>query len=420
MTPEASEHSSGTGRVYVTGIGVVTPVGIGTGAFWSGLLEGRSGVGPLTAFDASGYRTQIAAEVSDFDPADFIERRAAARNDRFTQFALAAAALAVEEAGGEITGAPERSGVVIGSGIGGLATIEREHEALIEGGPRRVSPFMVPMLMPNAAAAAVAMRYGLRGVNFAPSSACATGAHAVGEAFQAIRSGQADAVLAGGTEAALTPLALAAFARMGALSTRNDEPERASRPFDAGRDGFVFGEGAAVLMLESERAVVERGAAPIAELAGYGATCDAYHVTQPDPEGAGAISAMRAALDDAGLYPEDVDYLNAHGTSTPHNDRIEAAAIREAFGPEHKRIPVSSTKSLTGHLLGAAGAVEAAVCALTVRDGKAPATANLEQVDPDCELEHVIEAPHAGRVRAALSNSFGFGGQNACLVLKEV
>lgn len=407
-------------RVFVTGIGIVTPVGIGSDAFWSGLLEGRSGVGPLTAFDASGYPTRIAAEVSDFEPADFIERRSVARSDRFTQFALAAASLAVEDAGGEMPGAPERSGVVIGSGIGGLTTIEREHEALIEGGPRRVSPFMVPMLMPNAAAAAVAMRYQLRGVNFAPSSACATGAHAVGEAFQAIRSGQADCALAGGTEAALTPLALAAFARMGALSTRNDEPERASRPFDAGRDGFVFGEGAAVLMLESERQVIDRGATPIAELAGYGATCDAFHVTQPDPEGVGAISAMRAALADAGLHPEDVDYLNAHGTSTPHNDRIESLAIKEAFGPEHKRIPVSSTKSLTGHLLGAAGAVEAAVCALALRDGKAPATANLEDVDPDCELEHVIEAPYEGHLRAAVSNSFGFGGQNACLVLKEV
>jgi 3-oxoacyl-[acyl-carrier-protein] synthase II len=405
-------------RVVITGVGMVTPLATGTEAVWSALRTGRSGVAALSAFDASDFSVRIAAEATDFDPTEFMSAREAARNDRFTQMALAGAQMAVEEAG--TPSAPERAGVIIGSGIGGLATIEAEHEALQRGGPRRVSPFTVPRLMPNGAAAAVAMRYGLTGPNFAPSSACATGAHAIGEAYRMIRHGLADVMLAGGSEAALTPLALAAFCRMGALSGRNDEPEKASRPFDRERDGFVFGEGAAVLVLESEESARRRGAGPVAELAGYGASCDAHHVTQPHPEGAGAIAAMEKALDEARVTPAELDHVNAHGTSTPFNDRTEAAAIREVLGPEHKRIGVCATKSQTGHLLGAAGAVEAAFTALAIRDGVVPATSNLDDPDPDCELDHVIGEPREGRVRAALSNSFGFGGQNACLVFKEV
>jgi len=407
-------------RVVVSGLGLVTPLGIGTEATWSALLRGRSGVGPVGAFDASDYPVRIAAEAHRFDPTAFMPAREAARNDRFTQMGIAAATMAVDEAGGPEELVPERTGVVIGSGIGGLATIEHEHAALQRGGARRVSPFTVPKLMPNGAPAAVAMRYGLTGPNFALSSACATGAHAVGEAYRMIRHGLADTMLAGGSEAALTPLALAAFCRMGALSTRNDEPERASRPFDRDRDGFVFGEGAGVLFLESEEAARERGARPLAELAGYGASCDAYHVTQPHPEGTGAISAMKNALEEARLESQDLDHINAHGTSTPFNDRTEAAAIREVFGPEHKRIGVCATKSQTGHLLGAAGAAEAAFAILAIRDGVIPATANLEDLDPDCDLDHVVGDPREGKVRAALSNSFGFGGQNACLVFRAL
>lgn len=408
-------------RVVVTGLGILSPLGLDLASSWDGIVNGRSGIGPITHFDASAFPTRIAGEVKGFDASQWIAPKDVKKMDPFVHYGVAASLMAMRDAGLEVTEADsDRIGVAVGAGIGGLKGIEETTLKWASGGPRKISPFYVPSTIINMIAGQVSIITGAKGPNIAAVTACTTATHNIGLAMRMIQYGDADAMIAGGAEFATTPTSVGGFCAMKALSTRNDEPERASRPFDAGRDGFVFGEGSAVLMLESERAVVERGAAPIAELAGYGATCDAYHVTQPDPEGAGAISAMRAALDDAGLYPEDVDYLNAHGTSTPHNDRIEAAAIREAFGPEHKRIPVSSTKSLTGHLLGAAGAVEAAVCALTVRDGKAPATANLEQVDPDCELEHVIEAPHAGRVRAALSNSFGFGGQNACLVLKEV
>jgi 3-oxoacyl-[acyl-carrier-protein] synthase II len=404
-------------EVLITGIGVVTPIGTGRDEFWRALVEGRSGAGPISAFDASGMPVRIACEVKDFDAAAHIEPREVARSDRFTHLAVAAAALAWQDAGldGELE--PGRAGVVIGSGIGGLATIESEHASFLAGGPRRVSPFMVPKLMPNAAAAAVAMRYGLTGPNLAVASACATGAHALGEAYRYIAAGLADVMLAGGSEAALTPLALSAFARMGALSTRNDDPEHASRPFDAGRDGFVFGEGAGVLVLESAAHAQARGAKPLARLLGYGASADAYHVTQPDPEGLGAQRAMRAALADAGLTPADIDHINAHGTSTPYNDRVETAAIKAVFGVEAKRIPVTSTKSQTGHLLGAAGAVEAAACALVVANGVVPATINLTDPDPDCDLDYVPDGPRQIEVRHALSNSFGFGGQNACLVV---
>ena len=402
----------------ITGLGVVTPIGTGAGAFWDSLVAGRSGAGPIDRFDASGYSTRIAAQVRDFDPTAYMDARFAGRCGRFTQMAVAAGVLAWDHAGLDDSLDRTRVGVVVGSGIGDLQTIEEQNAALASGGPRRVSPFTVPKLMPNAAPAALAMHLDLRGINYCVTSACATGAHALGEALLAIRAGRADVVLAGGSEAALTPLALAAFDRMGALSRRNDEPERASRPFDAGRDGFVFGEGAGVLVLESEAHARSRGARVIARLAGYGASADAFHLTQPDPEGDGAVRAMTAALEDAGLYPEDVDYVNAHGTSTPYNDRIETLAIKRALGPESKRIPVTSTKSQTGHLLGAAGAVEAAAAALVIQRGVIPRTLNLDEPDPDCDLDYVSDEPREQRVSVALSNSFGFGGQNACLVLR--
>lgn len=406
-------------RVFVTGMGVITPIGSGVDAFWEALLAGRSGAGPIASFDVSSYPVRIAAQVRDFEPTKYMDARGVPRADRFTQMALGAAVLAFEDAALEGSVDPERCGVIVGSGIGGLATIEEQDAALQNGGPRRVSPFMVPRLMPNGAAAAIAMRFGLTGLNYGVVSACATGAHALGAALDTIRLGRADVMLAGGSEAALTPLALAAFARMGALSTRNDEPQRASRPFDKDRDGFVFGEGAGVLVLESERSARSRGATVLAELAGFGASSDAFHVTQPDPEGRGAVRAMRAALADARVEPGDVDHINAHGTSTPYNDRIETIAIKEALGNEAKRIPVTSTKSQTGHLLGAAGAVEATACVLAMRHSTIPGTINLDTPDPDCDLDYVGDGPRTQPVRVALSNSFGFGGQNACLVFKE-
>jgi 3-oxoacyl-[acyl-carrier-protein] synthase II len=406
-------------EVVVTGIGVVTPIGVGTEAFWEGLMSQRSGAGPITQFDASELPVRIATEVKDFDPAKFVAPREVGRTDRFTQMAVAAATGAIEEAGGVESEDPERVGVIVGSGIGGIGTIEREHSAMLRGGPRRVSPFMVPRLMPNAAAAAIAMKFHLMGPNYAPVSACATGAHAIGEAYLYIRAGLTDAMVAGGAEGALTPLSVAAFARMGALSRRNDDPERASRPFEKNRDGFVFGEGAGVLVLESREHAEARGAEILGVVAGYGSSSDAFHVTQPDPDGAGAALAMRAALRDAKAAPDDVDYINAHGTSTPYNDRIETVAIKSAFGVEAKRIPVSSTKSQTGHLLGAAGAVEAAVSILAVQRNVIPGTINLEEPDPECDLDYVGDGPREAKVELALSNSFGFGGQNACLAFRR-
>jgi 3-oxoacyl-[acyl-carrier-protein] synthase II len=405
--------------VAVTGIGVVTPVGTGSRAMWEGLMTGRSGAGPISAFDASGLPVGIACEVDDFDPTEYVAAREVSRSDRFTHMAVAAATMAWADAGLEEADDPVRWGAIVGTGIGGLSTIEMEHHHLIDGGPRRVSPFMVPKLMPNAAVAAIAMRFGLQGVNYAPSSACASGGHALGEAWRAIRSGAADVILAGGTEAALTPLALAAFTRMGAVSQRNDEPDKASRPFDKDRDGFVFGEGAGVLVLEEADHARRRGAEILAELAGYGATSDAHHVTQPDPQGRGAELAMLTAMDAAGLEPGDVDYINAHGTSTPFNDKIETLAIKKAMGNEAKRIPVSSTKSQMGHLLGAAGAVEAAVTVMCLGEQVVPATRNLETPDPDCDLDYVPGDPRSGPIEVAISNSFGFGGQNACLVFRR-
>jgi 3-oxoacyl-[acyl-carrier-protein] synthase II len=406
--------------VVITGIGLITPIGTGVDAFWNGLVEGRSGARTIQSFDPSDLPVRIACEVPDFDASAYVSPREAGRMDRFSQLAVGAASLAWDDAECSKLGDPERIGVIIGSGIGGLSTIEHEHDVFLRSGPRRVSPFMVPKLMPNAAAGAVAMRFRLFGPNFAPTSACATGAHAVGEAYRYIKHGLCDAMLAGGSEAAITPLAVSAFARMGALSRRNDEPTLASRPFEARRDGFVCAEGAGVLVLESREHAERRGASVIASIAGYGASADAHHVTQPDPEGHGASLAMRAALADAGATPDMVEYVNAHGTSTPFNDRVETIAIKDTLGVEAKRVPVSSTKSQVGHLLGAAGAVEAAATALTIRHSVIPATINLDEPDPDCDLDYVPEGPREVSVGFALSNSFGFGGQNACLAIRAV
>ncbi|MDQ3645970.1 MAG: beta-ketoacyl-ACP synthase II [Actinomycetota bacterium] len=403
-------------EVVVTGLGVVTPIGVGVEPFWAALVAGRSGAATISSFDASELPVTIACEASDFDPTQYIDARQIPRMARFTQMGVAAATLAWADADLDAAEVDRRAaGVIVGSGIGGLGTIEQEQTRFLERGARGVSPFMIPLLMPNAAAGAIAMHLGLNGPNFAPTSACATGAHALGEAFRYIKEGRADLILAGGSEAALTPLAVAAFARMGALSTRNDDPEGASRPFDSGRDGFVFGEGAGVLVLESRAHAERRGARVYARVLGYGASADAYHVTQPDPEGAGAQLAMRSAMAEANLEPSEVDYVNAHGTSTPFNDRIETIAIKGVLGTESKRIAVSSTKSQTGHLLGAAGAVEAAATVLTLQRSLIPRTINLTDPDPDCDLDHVGAEPRAEEVGVALSNSFGFGGQNACL-----
>ena len=407
-------------EVVVTGLGLVTPVGTGKEAFWDALMQGRSGAGEIKAFDASELPVRIACEVDDFDAKDYITPREASRMDRFAQLAVGAASLAWDDSDASTIADPEKVGVIIGSGIGGLSTIEREHVNFLEGGPRRVSPFMVPKLMPNAAAAAVAMKFRLFGPNFAPTSACATGAHAVGEAYRYVKHGLCDAMLAGGSESAVTPLTVSAFARMGALSRRNDDPQRASRPFDAERDGFVCSEGACVLMLESREHAERRGAEILGRIVGYGASADAHHVTQPDPDGHGASLAMRAALADAEATPDMVDYLNAHGTGTPFNDRVETIAIKETFGVEAKRMPVSSTKSNMGHMLGAAGAVEAAVTVLALQHDVVPPTINLTNPDPECDLDYVPEGPRSASLSLGLSNSFGFGGQNASLAFRSV
>jgi 3-oxoacyl-[acyl-carrier-protein] synthase II len=402
-------------KVVVTGIGPVTPVGVGREAFWSSLAAGRSGIAPLTRFDADGYPVRIAGEVRDLDPAEFMEAKEVRRTDRVVHLALSAAKLAHRD-GGSPDLPSERTAVVMGAGIGGMATIEEQVKVLLERGPDRVSPFTIPALMPNASAGHIAMALGLTGPNMGIVTACAASAHAIGEASRIIREGRADIAFAGGADASITPLSIAAFARMGALS-RNTEAERASRPFDKARDGFVLSEGACVLVLEEAERAVARGATVYAEVCGYGATADAFHVTQPEPEGLGAIAAMQAALADAGESAENVGYVNAHGTSTPLNDSAESRAIRKVFG-DH-RVLVSSTKSMTGHTLGAAGAVEAAATALALHEKVLPPTINLEDSDPECDVDHVANEALEESVDLALSNSFGFGGQNAVLALRR-
>jgi 3-oxoacyl-[acyl-carrier-protein] synthase II len=381
-----------------------------------------SGAGPITQFDASDYPVRFACEVKDFDPELHMERKEARRADRFLQFAMSTAAQAVEQAGLESAMksiAPERVGVIVGSGIGGLSTLEEQHEKLLDRGPGRVSPFFIPMFIGDMAAGMISMRYGAQGPNYATVSACASSAHAVGAALRAIRVGEADLMIAGGTEATVTPLCMAGFASMKALSERNDSPETASRPFDATRDGFVLGEGSAMLILETLEHARSRGARIIAELAGFGQSADAYHMTAPPPEGEGAQIAMRAAMRDAGLAADGVDYVNAHGTSTPANDATETAALKTVLGERASEIIVSSTKSMTGHTLGAAGALEAAICALVCERDTIPPTINYEHPDPACDLDYAVEGPIERPVRAALSNSFGFGGHNVCLAIRR-
>ncbi len=408
-------------RVVITGIGLVTPLGVGTRETWQGLLAGKSGVGPITRFDPSLFHTKIAAEVKNFDPQIYIERKEIKKMDTFIHYAMAAAEFAMEDAGLPPfdTSTSERVGVVIGSGIGGFGTIESEHDTLTRQGPRRVSPFFIPSSIINLAAGQVSIRFGARGPNLAPCTACSTGSHAIGDSFRIIEHGDADIVIAGGSEAAITPLGVAGFDALKALSTRNQEPSKASRPFDRERDGFVLGEGAGILILEELQHARDRGTEIYAEVVGYGMSGDAYHITAPSPEGDGAQRAMRRTLSDAGITTDQVDYVNAHGTSTPPNDRTETAAIRRLFGQHAYKLAVSSTKSMIGHLLGAAGAVEAGVCALTLRDQIIHPTTNLERPDPECDLDYVPNAARKAGVRYALSNSFGFGGTNACLLLKR-
>ena len=404
-------------RVVITGMAPITPIGTGTENYWRALLDGTSGVGPLTLFDASEYTTRIAAEVKDFDPEQYLERREAKRMDRFVQFAAAASLLAVEDSKPEIrANNAGRVGVLIGSGIGGTSTWEEQHRILLEKGPSRVSPFFIPMLISDMGSGMVSIILGAKGPNVTVVTACATATHAIGEAFEIIKRGDADVMIAGGSEAAVTPLAVAGFCSMRALSVRNDDPERASRPFDLNRDGFVMGEGAGIVIVESLDHAVSRGAQVCGEIIGYGMSGDAYHITAPAPEGEGAARSMAAALSDAGIRPEDVDYINAHGTSTDANDKLETTAVKTVFGDHARKVVISSTKSMTGHLLGAAGAVEAIACMCTIRDGIVHPTTNYETPDPECDLDYVPNTARKVDVRIAMSNSFGFGGHNATLI----
>ncbi|NLC55851.1 MAG: beta-ketoacyl-ACP synthase II [Armatimonadetes bacterium] len=407
-------------RVLITGLGVLTPLGNTVAEFWEGLKAGRSGVGPITHFDASKFTTRFAAEVKGFNPEAYMERRDVRHIDPFAQYAIAAAKQAVADAGLQITPEnAERVGVLIGSGIGGISTWEEQHSVYLNRGPSRISPYFVPMMICNMASGQVSIALGAKGPNTTVVTACATASHAIGDAMAIIRRGDAEVMIAGGSEAAITPMGVVGFCAARALSTRNDDPQRASRPFDRDRDGFVMGEGAGILVLESEEHARARGAQVYAEVAGYAMTGDAYHITAPAPGGEGAARAMALALKDARLAPTDVDYINAHGTSTPPNDAVETAAIKQVFGDHAYRLMVSSTKSMIGHLLGAGGGVEAAVCALTIRDRVVHATINYENPDPECDLDYVPNTAREAPVRVALSNSLGFGGHNACLVFRQ-
>ncbi|HEX7406571.1 MAG TPA: beta-ketoacyl-ACP synthase II [Candidatus Binatia bacterium] len=407
-------------RVVVTGLGLITPLGNNVPTNWENLLAGRSGIRAIARFDAAQLPVRIAGEVRDFDPLRYIEKRDVKKMDAFIQYAIAAAQMAVDDGRLVIdAGNAERIGVLVGVGIGGIATLEEGEQSFLESGTRRLSPFMVPRLIANMAPGQIAIRFGAKGVNYAVASACASGGHAIGEAYRLIRFGYQDSMLAGGAEAAVTPLSIAGFSVMRALSARNDEPERASRPFDSERDGFVMAEGAGILVLEESERAIKRGARIYAEIIGYGANSDAYHITTPAPDGEGAARCMRLTLDDADIEPGEVDYINAHGTSTPYNDVNETQAIKRVFGGHARRLAVSSTKSMTGHLLGAAGAVEAAYTVLTAYHGVIPPTINYEHPDPECDLDYVPNVARTAAVRVALSNSFGFGGTNACLAFRR-
>jgi 3-oxoacyl-[acyl-carrier-protein] synthase II len=411
-------------RVVVTGLGLVSSLGIGTEANWAALVAGESGIAPITKFDttafANEFSTRIAGEVKGFDPLAFIEKKDVKKMDVFIQYAIAASQFAVDDAALVVT--PElgpRVGVFIASGIGGFTTIEREHKALLEGGPRKISPFFIPSAIINLAAGQVSIRFGARGPNSATCTACSASAHAIGDAFEIIRRDVADIMIAGGSEAAITPMGIGGFGAMRALSTRNAEPQRASRPFDNDRDGFVVGEGAGVLILEEYEVARRRGARIYAELVGYGMSADAYHITAPSEDGDGPFRVMGAALKSAGVRPDQVAYINAHGTSTPHGDKVETIAIKRCFGEHANKIAVSSTKSMTGHLLGAAGGLEAGVTVLAVHNQVAPPTVNLDDPDPECDLDYIPNVKRALAIEYALSNSFGFGGTNAALLFKR-
>lgn len=407
-------------RVVVTGLGLVIPNGIGVETAWRNICEGKSGIGLITRFDTNGFETKIAAEVKDFHPEQYIEKKEIKKMDLFIQYALAATKEALEDAQLKITPENcERIGVIVGTGLGGLPNIEKYHQILMERGPSRVSPFFIPMVIANLASGHIAIQFGAKGPNTCVVTACATGAHCIGDAFRAIRYGDADAVIAGGTEANITPLCVSGFNAMKALSTRNDEPQKACRPFEKNRDGFVIGEGAGILILEELEFALRRKAKIYAELVGFGYTGDAYHITAPPPDGEGAARCMKMAIKDAGLKPEEIDYINAHGTSTPLNDVTETIAIKTVFGEHAKKIPISATKSMTGHLLGAAGSTEAIFTILSIRDGILPPTINYEEPDPECDLDYVPNQARKQSIRVGMSNAFGFGGTNATLIFKK-
>jgi 3-oxoacyl-[acyl-carrier-protein] synthase II len=407
-------------RVVITGLGMITPLGIGVEPTWSGLIAGKSGIGPITSFDTTGFETTIAGEIKDFFPENYMSPKLIKRMDRFVQIAVATAVLAMQDAGLEIV--PDLQphvGSIVGCGLGGLATIEKYHKILLEKGPKRISPFFIPMLIPNMAPGMVAMHFGAQGPNTATVTACASGAHAMGDAFKTIQRGAAKAMITGGVESVITPLGVGGFNSLKALSTRNDEPEKASRPFELHRDGFVMAEGSGIFIMEELEFARARGARIYAEVAGYGLSGDAYHMTAPSPDGTGAILCMQQAIADAGLHPDDVDHINAHGTSTPLNDAAETMAIKKVFGDRAYKIPVSATKSMTGHLLGGAGAVEAVISILSLVHGIAPPTINYETPDPDCDLDYVPNQARQVPIEVVMSNSFGFGGTNAVLIFKR-
>jgi 3-oxoacyl-[acyl-carrier-protein] synthase II len=407
-------------RVVVTGLGAVSPIGLSASETWEAAVKGTNGIAPIALFDPNGHEVTFAGEVKNFDPARYMDRKEVRRNDRFVQFAMASSREAVEHARLSINGAnAEQVGVIMGSGIGGITTLTEQIRVLQEKGPRRVSPFLVPMMIVDMASGAVSIALGAKGPNFCTVSACATGADAIGISFELIRRGDVRAMVAGGTEAAITPIGIAGFASARALSTRNDDPAHASRPFDKDRDGFVMGEGAATLVIESLESATERGATILAEMVGYAATADAHHITQPAEGGEGGVRAMRLALQRAGLQPEEVDYINAHGTSTPINDEFETQAIKTVFGEHAYKVPISSTKSMVGHLLGAAGAIEAAFCVQAIQEGIIPPTINYQTPDPACDLDYTPNKARGLRVDVALTNSLGFGGHNATLIFKR-
>lgn len=407
-------------RVAVTGVGMVTPLGTGTEKSWKGLMEGRSGIRKITQFDPSGLPCQIAGEVPDFEIAQFIESKEQKKMDRFIHLGLAASVVAMEDSALRVTkDNAERIGVLVGSGIGGLSSIEYYHNVLLEKGPKRISPFFIPMLIINLVSGQISIRYGAKGPNSSVATACASGTHSIGDAFKIIQRGEADVMIAGGTESVITPLGIGGFTAMRALSTRNDEPEKASRPFDKDRDGFVMGEGAGILILEEMQHAINRGAKIYAEIIGYGMTGDAYHITSPSPNGEGAARCMYAALKDSGISPVEIDYINAHGTSTKYNDELETVAIKKIFGEHAYKLAVSSTKSMTGHLLGASGGVEGIICVLSIFNKIIPPTINLENPDPGCDLDYVPHKARTSDINAAMSNSFGFGGTNACIIFRK-